>query len=337
MDTKNLRFYDLIMRSSKVTGEIKDALDGVIVLDGSNVAEYYFAETDQEIWGMSDFPNIAPPFADFWLDFHAPDQVISRELGVLTWAQTKYPLHWGFRCQGVELSSEENVSAFLQPLWGEAYNEFAQRVGDARWGMDLWMGWNLGRGEFVLPIWYWKLLVDGSGQALFNQSGEIVMVSDPVNLRLAPTDHLQGQVPQHTEDEVFQKWYDAMLPLLHCGFLTLSFLHCRNVILTDVTPPVMISHNNARRRAGERSYRPVPYKVLDIHPMRQILEKEGQSDKLGMKKALHICRGHFKRYENGRGLFGKLHGTYFFPQQVRGAKEQGVITKDYRIFRPEKD
>ena len=46
---------------------------------------------------------------------------------------------------------------------------------------------------------------------------------------------------------------------------------------------------------------------------------------------MHICRGHFKDFREGTGLFGKLKGMYWWNQQLRGAPEFGVCDKDYQI------
>ncbi len=121
-------------------------------------------------------------------------------------------------------------------------------------------------------------------------------------------------------------------PLLDTAFLAISFLHCKNVILSQETyhragkeqlAPKIPSHTRA-------SF-PVSYHVLEIAPMREILRTEGKSETVGLKRALSICRGHFRHYENGRGLFGKYKGTFWVPMHVRGNREQGIALKDYRI------
>ena len=40
------------------------------------------------------------------------------------------------------------------------------------------------------------------------------------------------------------------------------------------------------------------------------LEREGDIQHIGLKRALHICRGHFKDYTIGKGLFGKVRGCF---------------------------
>lgn len=73
------------------------------------------------------------------------------------------------------------------------------------------------------------------------------------------------------------------------------------------------------------------YYTLDITRPRAILKSEGNIDEVGLQRALHICRGHFKDYSKGKGLFGKYKGLYWWDSQVRGTEEAGRIEKDYNI------
>jgi hypothetical protein len=135
-------------------------------------------------------------------------------------------------------------------------------------------------------------------------------------------------------------------PFAFTGLLTLSFLHCKNVSLdrkedAPERAPRKYLTNAQRRRLKKQQQllkRPTPspdpaitYHVLNIEPMKTVLRTEGQVEKQGLKRALHICRGHFAHYEQGKGLFGKYHGTYWRASHVRGSTEQGVRVKDYRV------
>jgi hypothetical protein len=73
------------------------------------------------------------------------------------------------------------------------------------------------------------------------------------------------------------------------------------------------------------------YHELDIGPMRDVLATEGQLESVGLKRALHICRGHFATYSEDRPLFGKYTGQFWKPSHVRGAAEFGLIQKDYNV------
>jgi hypothetical protein len=112
--------------------------------------------------------------------------------------------------------------------------------------------------------------------------------------------------------------------------LTISFFHCRNV---DVHPSLLPEKVSERHR--KKHGRPlIRYYVLDIDPMRRVLEglRTGRRDEL--RRALHICRGHFKTFSPDAPLLGKHVGTYWWAPQVRGSKSEGVVVKDYRVNAP---
>lgn len=66
--------------------------------------------------------------------------------------------------------------------------------------------------------------------------------------------------------------------------------------------------------------------------MKKIIKTEGNVDEVGLKRALHICRGHFKNYSNGKGLFGKYKGLYWWDMNLRGNSENGTVVKDYKVL-----
>lgn len=109
-------------------------------------------------------------------------------------------------------------------------------------------------------------------------------------------------------------------------FLTISFMHCKNVELKNTIPSAPLSKKH-EKKYGKPLIR---YKILEIEPMRKVLESEGQDRSLGLKHALHICRGHFKDYTE-HGLFGKYKGLYWWDSHVRGDSSRGTVVKDYSI------
>lgn len=319
------RLIDFIMQDPSIPSELKDDLDGTTIISATNVSNYYWQETDQENWDMVDFPNIAPPFERFWLDFNAPERIVSEEHGVIPWPATNQT-HWGFHCLGFDLRDPEAREEYLQAA--ARFRPYLEQFTDTRWGMDIFLYMRL-NGDNLGPLWFWRILIDDQGQVIRNQSGETVIVTGPLH------SFIRGQIEQlaqvmpknQAEDAV----YRGVITEFHTAMLAISFLHCKNIALEEITPPRKEVHNKAQKRRGVKPYQPVPYKVLNIMPMKQVLRSEGRSGEVGTKRSLHICRGHFKHYENGRGLFGRYKGTFWFPQQVRGEKARGVTTKDYNI------
>jgi hypothetical protein len=133
--------------------------------------------------------------------------------------------------------------------------------------------------------------------------------------------------PDVVPDEIFLEFGDSLTRLLGPALLTISFMHCRNVDVRAVDPPAKLSRKAERRRGRPLSR----YYVLEIEPMRRILEREGGAGTQGLRRALHICRGHFKSYTDTAPLFGKLTGTYWWESFARGSPEAGHVEKDYRI------
>ena len=90
-------------------------------------------------------------------------------------------------------------------------------------------------------------------------------------------------------------------------------------------------------RANIKRGKPRPYfekyYTLQIEPMKKILNTEGQAKTLGLKKAFHICRGHFRTYD-ANPLFGKIKGTFWTPAHTKGDLQRGIIKKDYEIKVP---
>lgn len=108
--------------------------------------------------------------------------------------------------------------------------------------------------------------------------------------------------------------------------LSLSFLHCKNVVVkTDNQPQKLLKAKKRRNRPAV-----IRYHTLEIKPMVKVIRETG-SEKIGLRHALHICRGHFKDYSNGNGLFGKYKGLYWWDMHTRGSIEEGIALKDYKV------
>lgn len=111
------------------------------------------------------------------------------------------------------------------------------------------------------------------------------------------------------------------------AFLAMSFLHCKNVTVEDNSVPKPL----AKKYHARTGQWPTRYKTLVIEPLQTILRGEGRSDSVGVQKALHICRGHFRDYREGRGLFGKYHQLVWQPSIVRGTKGKSAPPREIEV------
>lgn len=118
-----------------------------------------------------------------------------------------------------------------------------------------------------------------------------------------------------------------LMTWFHPAFLAMSFLHCRNVTVVENEVPAPL----AKKYRARTGVQPCRYKTLIIEPLKQILRTQGRSGEVGLQKALHICRGHFKDYREGRGLFGKYHQLVWQPSIVRGTKGKSAPPREIEI------
>lgn len=109
------------------------------------------------------------------------------------------------------------------------------------------------------------------------------------------------------------------------ALLAVNFMHCRNVEVIEHLP----NHRQSKKRERKRGHPLIKFKTLRIEPIKKVLHEEGQIESNGLGVALHICRGHFKDYREGKGLFGKHKEVYWWDMQSRGSADLGTILKDY--------
>ncbi len=234
-----------------------------------------------------------------------------------------------------EVERLRQILAWMQ----EGHWDQVQRVLESEpweWTTDLLLFVTFGRGERDLlgPLWWTRLRIREDGSVQADAQEAALWEDQPLGVINEYLSVLRTQDAATYASTLHQARL-SLAPFLHTALLTISFLHCRNVTLQEVRPPAKPLTNNQRRR-GEQRRAPLSYHVLDIRPLRETLRTEGQEARVGTRRALHICRGHFAHYTE-RGLFGKYKGTFWRPQHVRGNMEQGVQLKDYRINLPDQE
>lgn len=112
------------------------------------------------------------------------------------------------------------------------------------------------------------------------------------------------------------------LPVINAILL----LNCKNVVLEDEPKASMKRMLNRHKR----DKKPI-YKILHIHPLRIKNSADRESFESGIKKSIHVCRGHFRTYTDERPLFGKVAGTFFISAHIRGDEKEGTVLKDYSL------
>lgn len=283
-----------------------------------NVARYYYEERCQT-WDMTkDFPNLVPPFDRLWLEYRHVPKVLETEDGTEATAG-RYVMR----------DNDANVGSTGILLVNHDFEKFPELRQDADEGKLIFSR------DLITPEIRWtvcaQLFVEKPGPQAKTQA---LITTVYFGLR-----H-DGSVAWFTPTRFVRELFDETVQKRNVGgvlmmipaFLAVSFMHCRNVVSTDVRPARVMQSLFTAKSGGKPM---VDYKTLKIEPMKKVLRHEGRSESTGIVHALHICRGHFKDFREGKGLGrGHAHGLYWWGDQVRGSAERGVVEKTYDVQKP---
>lgn len=276
---------------------------------------------DHEV-DLSKFPNVAPPFRSYWMEWTEHDHEFGR-LGcwcVVTddtddeqWTFAVGVWAGGSRVRPVGralISAPRDGSPLteVQPL--TCYPEAVSR-----------------RPSHQDDDSVWKAAQD----ARMAEAQAIPDKDERVRLLTEMADGWRASAAEH-EEEVLRLRSKILRILVYPPLLMAhSLLACKNVSteVHPVQPRVAKAH---RRRHGRDK---VTFRTLVVNPTgggrHETLGREDSGDGV---KALHIVRGHFKTFTADRPLFGSRVGTWWWSPTARGDEEAGVVVKDYRVNVP---
>jgi hypothetical protein len=341
-----------------------------------NVAEYLYAQTDQEVWDVKrDFPCLAPPFPEFWMEFHRPSKIVSNETGTQTSAGLPYRVGLWFSYTATDQGLEGLNDGRVLDAMGESNKHLKALLGrEFTQEIDREIRALIDKGAKPSSITdpYWDELSPPAKRCLgalheyartkyFLEQGDTFREKaakqlERLGVRWAAVCHVFAQAERHQpivgplvvhtlgiglSGEVLEaevrtntrlscspERLTGLTTLWFSGLLAISFCHCRNVNARSEEKPAAL-----KKRQQERGRPSVTFKVLEIEPMKAVLNKAVSENHTGLQRALHICRGHFANYDE-KGLFGKYHGRFWMPQHLRGSIKTGVVVKDYDVKRP---
>lgn len=287
------------------TNRLEQQLAEAYVFDIQNVADYFHSfEAKTKSWNETDFPKVAPPFQSYFMEF-------------------RFKPYWK---QG-EVKGSIYAAGVLSYVYDLEKNSSrppgCPEFDGARWIVESTLFIEDQRKWGNLRAWT-RLL------SAAQPNGDMVKshnVNDGVHGGDLPS-YLDGRIIDSPEMD--QQLRNDIYLIYYPTLLALSFLHCKNVTVQTEDPSPKQS-----RVFQKKHGRPlIRFHILNIEPMKTVLKNEGQAEKVGLKRALHIVRGHFSDYTE-RGLFGKHRGIYWFDQHAKGTPEEGVMLKDYNVNTPQ--
>lgn len=271
---------------------LRDATRKAIVLKVQNVSDYFW-ETNDGFEFVSSFPSARCPWPVAWLEWFEPNRVRMPDGSFRSYPKT-------FGGLGALVQLPLNSDRCL------AITIFSDNV----------------PGALVADTQV-RLTPVGDVDPEHDKGGFKFKVNSVLESALERQCRLLGRP---YDDGARVELGNCLSSIVKSILLAFSFANCRNVrrVCEEVDPKL--------RKARERRGKPAVLRTytLRIDPMREILDREGQRKEKGLAHALHICRGHFKNYDE-RPLFGRVKGRFWWPSHVRGDIKQGAVVKDYEI------
>ena len=283
------------------------AVEKATVFVADNVASWFRHQREGQVDLSRDLPCIVPPYSYTWIEWADYWENSIDRVGVLYMSQD-----FG--------SDDDGGTASVQSRMRSIFGNKTNIIGDCshivptepvRWLLYALPVGRLSGGQPLGPIKTWVGALTPEGAIAKGTAGHLCNGS----LYPAGFDDIEGA--------------KAFTQLMTEGFLALSFLNCRNVVSVERLP------SRQERRSAERRGEPVvTFRTINIEPMKTVLRTEGGIEQNGLRRALHICRGHFVHYSEDKPLFGKYAGTFWKPAHVRGDLDAGVVSKDYSVKAP---
>jgi hypothetical protein len=112
-------------------------------------------------------------------------------------------------------------------------------------------------------------------------------------------------------------------------YFALSLMTCKNVQMRELG----ISGKD-RRQAARDGTSPLGYREIVIDPMRKSIRSGEHGNGNSVMTAMRIAAGHWKDYTQGNGLFGRLHGRFWWDDYLK-VQDEKVLSqiRSYR-FKP---
>lgn len=316
---------------NRVTPEIFNRTE-VVCFKIDNVAQYYndVVRTRQDADFFKHFPNLAPPFKTFWMEF--PVSTRGGELGngairngVLFRAITKDD-----EIAVGDYKNKEVIGRLMEMLRTDTIKWLVIALPFIEYDFGICGPF----GSYVIPVHDDGVIelnirrftgspVERGMITFLHAIGESVSKDVAVESGVS-IDEARKRVSSMIGDE-------GLFP----AFLAVAFLHCKGVVTYQNDQQLTRQYRRDLVRRGERP--PVRYSTLAIEPMKNVLRNEGGVQHHGLAKALHICRGHFRTYTAAAPMLGHYVGTVWVPSHVRGRDEDHVVEKTYEINTPDND
>lgn len=326
------RFFDDVRAAVQPNlGRFDDPqiFDKAVVIIAQNVADYCNIADPKRRKYLEDehlmkLPSVVPPFQVSWVEFRLPEV---GQVGILTTRQEVDEIeNKGLRKQlqreikqGTDIRWHIRSNLFWSPrsipntsqaaitYWIDSdMKPLSMRRMDNDSVMNMVTKEIVPPGEKVKSLFHIELMTSGS----FHQLYSLLRVRGE-----------NDTAATHLTDQVY-----FISQAMRIVMWTFAFFQIKNVVIEDRQPPEKPSKLHQKRHGVPLT----TYKVIKVSPMGR---SSGQA-KGGQHSAPveHLVHGHPRTFtDEGGGLFGKLVGTYWWNDFMRGKPERGSVKKSYEV------
>lgn len=233
----------MFLKSGKIPSIIAD-----------DVANFYGPHEKLEWDRRDDFPNIAPPYMGFFVEWQMP-QLFKGEDGLIVSRENSDVL----QCGSLFLSIPAEEFVTVAASWAGSREKIPQM-------------WLKAHAQFSPAKWVYRqnLFITSKslrGGAYCTAAENFIWVDEA------------GKYAGHASyPGIFEAaGHDDSLAESHIALLAICFMHCGSVKKTDVTD----SEGPERKWLNRMKQPEIRYHILDINPMREVLRKEGRMSEQG--------------------------------------------------------
>lgn len=277
--------------------------EGAVAVDVSAVAEWYLKESEIESFDMrSQFPNAVSPFKAAVYEYRMPMVWKVKVDGKWKLVDQRYP---GKARAGMLVLQTKLPDGYTgeTPPEQKALTTLRSRF----------------PGE--IPRFLQTVHMFIGDENTFKHTVTCLNYADENGLLLG------GTVDSHVSDT--HQSDDVHCLIRSCSFpvyFGISLMHCKNVHLVDDT-----EHHVNEKKLKRRGLPIIKYKVISIDSMRKQAAGAAGATGNSVLMAMHIARGHWKDYTQGKGLFGRIKGRFWWEDYVRGDEKAGATVKTYEV------
>jgi hypothetical protein len=285
----------------------------VVPVDVSPVASWYFEESEVGVFTpRKEFPSVVSPFDATWYEYEIPSR----------WKIQSDDGSWIFK----DLKREHGEHAsfgmlVLQEKLPDGYTGKTPEEGKAISG--LLSGVRENEGEFPsMPRFkqFISLYVGNRERLIMALTATHYIDEEGKHLGYSIHD-LHEVVGGKSEEDVstFLRCYGYPI------YFSTSLMTCKNVRVEERKPSDKIKKKCAKIGTSAMTYR-----TIIIDSLRKSIATGEHGGGNSVTTALRIAGGHFKDYREGKGLFGKLHGRFWWDSYV---KTNGKAISEIRSYK----